>query len=101
MARGIIRRIRAATPGAGFMSCTRETGRGAMAAAPSPHSPTARFDRRLFVDRGDVFEGERRYTLGKHAGTIRLLQYFNHTHAGSYADAIRLGEQTGTTPSVD
>jgi high affinity Mn2+ porin len=61
----------------------------------------ARFDRRLFVDRGDVFEGERRYTLGKHAGTIRLLQYFNHTHAGSYADAIRLGEQTGTTPSVD
>jgi high affinity Mn2+ porin len=60
-----------------------------------------RFDRRLFVDRGDVFEGERRYTLGGHAGTIRLLQYFNHTHSGSYADAIKLGEQTGTTPNVD
>ena len=59
-----------------------------------------RFDRRLFVDRGDVFEGERRYTLGSHAGTIRLLQYFNHTHSGSYADAIRLGEQTGTAPDV-
>ena len=60
-----------------------------------------RFDRRLFVDRGDVFEGERRYTLGGHAGTVRLLQYFNHTHSGSYADAIRLGEQTGTAPNVD
>ena len=60
-----------------------------------------RFDRRLFVDRGDVLEGERRYTLGGHPGTIRLLQYFNHTHSGSYADAIKLGEQTGTTPNVD
>jgi len=60
----------------------------------------ARFDRRLFVDRGDVFEGERRYTLGGHAGTIRLLEYFNHTHSGRYADAIKLGEQTGTTPDI-
>jgi high affinity Mn2+ porin len=59
------------------------------------------FDRRLLVDRGDTFEGERRYSLGKHPGTIRLLQYFNHTHSGSYADAIKLGEQTGTTPNVD
>ena len=60
-----------------------------------------RFDRRLLVDLGTVFEGERRYTLGSHAGTIRLLQYFNHTHSGSYADAIKLGEQTGTTPNID
>jgi len=60
-----------------------------------------RFDRRLFVDRSDVFEGERRYSWGSHAGVIRLLQYFNHTHSGSYADAIKLGEQTGTTPDVD
>jgi len=59
-----------------------------------------RFDRRLFVDRGDVFEGERRHSLGGHPGTIRLLEYFNHTHSGSYADAIRLGEQTGTAPDV-
>jgi high affinity Mn2+ porin len=59
-----------------------------------------RFDRRLFVDRGDVFEGERRYTFGNHPGTIRLLQYFNHTHSGSYADAIKLGEETGTTPDI-
>ena len=60
-----------------------------------------RFDRRLLVDQGTVFEGERRYSLGKHPGTIRLLEYFNHTHSGSYADAIKLGEQTGTTPNVD
>ena len=60
-----------------------------------------RFDRRLLVDRGDVVEGERRYSLGSQAGTIRLLQYFNHTHSDSYADAIRLGEQTGTTPDVN
>ena len=60
-----------------------------------------RFDRRLLVDQGNVFEGERRYSLGGHDGTIRLLQYFNHTHSGSYADAIKLGEQTGTTPNVD
>ena len=60
-----------------------------------------RFDRRLFRDRGDVFEGERRYSLGGHPGAVRLLEYFNHTHSGTYADAVRLGEQTGTTPDVD
>ena len=60
-----------------------------------------RFDRRLFVDRADVFEGERRYRLGGHPGTVRLLEYFNHTHSGSYADAIKLAEQTGGTPDVD
>jgi high affinity Mn2+ porin len=60
-----------------------------------------RFDRRLFVDRGDMFEAERRYTLGSHPGVIRLLEFFNHTHSGSYADAIKLGEETGTAPNVD
>ena len=60
-----------------------------------------RFDRRLLVDQGTILEGERRYTLGKHPGTIRLLQYFNRTHSGSYAAAIKLGEETGTTPNID
>jgi high affinity Mn2+ porin len=59
-----------------------------------------RFDRRLFVDRGDTFEEERRYSLGGHAGAIRVLQFLNHTRSGSYVDAVRLGEQTGITPSV-
>jgi len=59
-----------------------------------------RFDRRLLVNRGDVFEIERRYTLNKHAGTLRLLNYENHADAGTYAEAIRLAEKTGTTPDV-
>jgi high affinity Mn2+ porin len=59
-----------------------------------------RFDRRLFVNRGDVFEGEYRFTIRKHAGTLRLLNYENHANAGNYVNAIRQGEQTGTAPDV-
>jgi high affinity Mn2+ porin len=59
-----------------------------------------RFDRRLFVNRGDVFEGEYRYSLKKHAGIIRAMPYINHANAGTYADAVRLAEQNGGTPSV-
>jgi len=59
-----------------------------------------RFDRRLFRDRSDMFEGELRYRPGGHAGAIRLLSFFNRTDSGTYADAIRLAEQSGTTPEV-
>jgi hypothetical protein len=59
-----------------------------------------RFDRRLFRDRGDVFEGERRYSLGDRPGAIRLLGYLNHTDSGSYGDALRRAAQTGATPDV-
>ena len=59
-----------------------------------------RFDRRLFRDRGDVFEGERRYSLDDHPGAIRVLEYLNHTDSGSYGEALRLAAQTGTTPDV-
>jgi high affinity Mn2+ porin len=59
-----------------------------------------RFDRRLFVDQGQTFEEERRFSFGKHAGAIRWLQYLNHTRSGSYAEAVHLAEQTGTTPDV-
>ena len=59
-----------------------------------------RFDRRLFRDRGDVFEGERRYSLGTRAGAVRVLGYLNHTDSGSYGDAVRLAEQTGSTPDI-
>jgi high affinity Mn2+ porin len=59
-----------------------------------------RFDRRLFRNRGDVFEGEYRYTIGKHSGAIRLLNYENHANAGDYAEAIREAELNGGTPSV-
>jgi high affinity Mn2+ porin len=59
-----------------------------------------RFDRRLLQNRGDVFEGEYRYTIRKHAGAIRLLNYENHANAGNYAEAIRQAESTGGTPDV-
>ncbi len=59
-----------------------------------------RFDRRLFVDQGQTFEEERRYSIGPHAGAIRWLQYLNRTRSGSYVEAVKLAEETGTTPSV-
>ena len=59
-----------------------------------------RFDRRLFVNRGDVFEGEYRYAVRKHPGTIRAMPYLNHANAGNYAEAIRQAELTGGTPVV-
>jgi carbohydrate-selective porin OprB len=60
----------------------------------------SRFDRRLFRDRGDVFEGERRFSVGEHRGVVRLLGYLNHTDSGSYGDALRLAAQSGTTPDI-
>lgn len=59
-----------------------------------------RFDRRLFVDRGDVFEEERRFLRLNHPTAVHVLEYLNHTRSGSYADAIRLAEQTGTQPDI-
>jgi len=59
-----------------------------------------RFDRRLFRNRGDVFEGEYRYAISKHAGTIRALHYLNHANAGSYAEAIRQAALTGVRPDI-
>jgi high affinity Mn2+ porin len=59
-----------------------------------------RFDRRLFVDQGQTFEEERRYSLGRHAGAVRWLQFLNRTRSGSYVEAVQLAEQTGTTPDV-
>jgi len=59
-----------------------------------------RFDRRLLRDRGDTFEGEYRVKFGGREGAIRLMNYENHTDSGSYADALRVARQTGTTPDV-
>ena len=59
-----------------------------------------RFDRRLFVDRGDVVEGEHRFTVRNHPGTVRLLGYINHARAGTYADSIRLAAATHTVPDI-
>jgi high affinity Mn2+ porin len=59
-----------------------------------------RFDRRLFVNRGDVFEGEYRYAVHKHPGIVRALSYLNHANMGTYADAIRLAEVNGGPPVI-
>jgi high affinity Mn2+ porin len=59
-----------------------------------------RFDRRLFRDRGDVIEGEYRYEVRKHPGTVRLLGYQNHADAGTYADSIQLAKQNGGVPDI-
>jgi hypothetical protein len=59
-----------------------------------------RLDRRLFRDRGDMFEGEVRYEPGGHPGAVRILGFALHTRSGSYAEAIRLGEAKGSVPDV-
>lgn len=60
----------------------------------------SQLDRRIFVDRGDVFEEERRFEPGKHPGAIRVLEYANHADAGNYAKAIQLAEETHTVPDI-
>jgi high affinity Mn2+ porin len=59
-----------------------------------------RFDRRLFVNRGDVFEAERRWEVRKHPGVVRVLNYENHANAGTYAEALKQAELTGGRPDV-
>jgi high affinity Mn2+ porin len=59
-----------------------------------------RFDRRLFRDRGDMFEGEIRYSPGNHPGAIRLLGFTHRTDSGAYGEAIRLAQQTGGVPDI-
>jgi high affinity Mn2+ porin len=59
-----------------------------------------RFDRRLFQNRGDVFEVERRWEVRKHAGTLRLLNYENRANAGTYAESIRQASAAGTVPDI-
>jgi high affinity Mn2+ porin len=59
-----------------------------------------RFDRQIFRDRGDNFEGEVDYKPHGHAGAVRLLSYFNHTNSGTYAAALRLADETHATPDI-
>ncbi|HME10626.1 MAG TPA: carbohydrate porin [Bryobacteraceae bacterium] len=59
-----------------------------------------RFDRRLLVNRGDVFEAERRWDIRKHTGAVRLLNYENRANAGTYAEALRLAALNGGAPNV-
>jgi len=60
-----------------------------------------RFDRRLLRDRSDMVEGEFDYSMRKRPGAVRLLGYWNHSHSGSYGEALALARATGTTPDVN
>lgn len=60
-----------------------------------------RFDRRLFRDRGDVFEAERRFNPYAHPGVLRLLSYLAHTDSGNYGQALQLAAATHATPNID
>ncbi len=60
----------------------------------------SQFDRRILVNRGDVWEAERRFEIRKHAGVIRALPYMNHGFMGNYAASIRLARETGTVPDI-
>lgn len=72
------------------------------ASAAEPRTANGpRFDRRLFRDRGDVVEGELRYTPRGHPGAVRLLSFINHTDSGYYADAVRLAVQTDGVPDIN
>jgi high affinity Mn2+ porin len=59
-----------------------------------------RFDRRVFRDRGDVFEGEVDFTPGGHAGAVRALSYLNHSRAGTYGEAIQMARTSGGVPDI-
>jgi high affinity Mn2+ porin len=60
-----------------------------------------RFDRRVFRNRGDVAEVERRYSIGAdRPGTIRFLAYQNRANAGTYREALNLAAATGGVPDV-
>jgi len=59
-----------------------------------------RFDRRILRDRGDIFEGERDWSVKKHPGALRLLGFLLHTDSGHYAEALSVAAHNGTTPSI-
>jgi hypothetical protein len=59
-----------------------------------------RFDRRLFRDRGDLFEGELHYAPGGHEGTVRVLGFLLHTRSGDYAEAVRVAAANHTRPDI-
>jgi hypothetical protein len=57
-----------------------------------------RFDRRLLRDRGDMFEGERRYTIHGHPGAACLLGFLLHTNSGKYGVKLSIWPNRPTPP---
>jgi high affinity Mn2+ porin len=59
-----------------------------------------RFDRRLFRDRSDNFEVEHDHKIAGRDGAVRLLAYQNRAQMGTYGEALKLADRTGTSPDV-
>ena len=59
-----------------------------------------RFDRRLLRNRADLFEAELHYSLGGHPGAVRPLGFLLHSNSGTYADALRLADESHGAPDV-
>jgi high affinity Mn2+ porin len=69
-------------------------------AAEPKYANGSQFDRRLFRDHGQVWEAERRWSISKRDGAVRVLGYANRSQAGNYAEALKIAEETHTTPNV-
>ena len=63
-------------------------------AAEPKYANGSQFDRRLFRDHGQTYEVERRYSIRKHDGAVRLLGYSNRDQGGSYAEALKIAAST-------
>lgn len=53
-----------------------------------------------FAQNSSVVEVERRFTLFKQPGKVKLLAYLNRGRMALYANAVALGQTTGTAPDV-
>ena len=60
----------------------------------------SQFDRKIFVNHGNVYEVEHRHEWRGHRGTVRVLGYDNHARAGTYAEALKLSASNGAPPDV-
>ncbi len=56
-------------------------------------------DQDLLKGWGMVSELERRYTIGGHPGTVRLLAFLNRAQMGSYEEAVDSGTQPAVFPA--
>lgn len=72
----------------------------AAAAAEPLYANMMQLDRRFGRAHGLVAEGERSFSWRDHAGTARLLVYFNEARMGSYDQTLARAQRTGTIPDV-
>jgi high affinity Mn2+ porin len=59
-----------------------------------------RLDWRITRDRGDIFQIERRWRIGKREGAVRPLGFLLHTDSGSYQEALDIASKTHATPEI-